>query len=720
MNLDALSKPYNPKDVEDKIYKLWEESGCFNPDNLFVGGARNKEQETRDKRQGTRDKGQETRSFCIAMAPPNITGHIHVGHALENTMADILIRKKRMEGYSALFLPGKDHAGIAAQYVVDKNLRKQGISRFELGREKFLEKMREWMKEYGDSIDYELKKLGFSCDWSRKRFTMDDGYQKAVKKAFAYYKDKGWLYRGKKIVNWCVRCGTNISDLEVEYKEENSKLWHIKYPLKNIINSKFQIPNFVIVATTRPETMLGDAAVAVNPKDERYKNLIGAKLILPIQNREIPVVADDLVDKNFGTGAVKVTPAHDAADFEIANRHNLPFYYLIDERGKMTDEAGVCKGLGIAECRKKVLEILKSEGYVEKEEDYVHNIGLCDRCKTVIEPLVSDQWFLSMKELAQSAIKAAKENKIKFIPASRKKIFIDWFKNVKDWNISRQLWWGHKIPTEDEEDVLDTWFSSALWPFATLGWPEKTEDLEKFYPTALILSAREIFFLWIGRMVFSGLEFMREIPFKIIYTHSTILDKQGRKMSKSLGNVVDPMELIDKYGADATRFGIIWQITGTQDIHWSEDALLAGKKFCNKIWNASRFVLMNEPPQISADFKGNLTRIKNLSKSDKKIIAELKKTKKQVEKSLENFRFGHALHEIYDFFWHDFCDIYIEKSKLQLDDKKMAKNTKLVLSLILFESLKILHPFMPFITEEIYSFLPLKKKKILMIEKLSI
>ncbi|OGD38437.1 valine--tRNA ligase [Candidatus Azambacteria bacterium RIFCSPLOWO2_01_FULL_46_26] len=687
--MDKFDQPYNPKETEDKIYQFWEKSGYFNPDKL---------------------PKRHKKPFCVMMAPPNITGHIHVGHALENALNDLITRRKRMQGYKALFLPGKDHAGIAGQYVVDRELRKQGSSRFELGREKFLEKMWQWMKEYGDSIDNELKKIGISCDWSRKRFTMDEDYQEAVRAAFDYYQKKGWIYKGKRMINWCSSCQTSISDLEVEYLEEKGKLWFIKYPLSNS-------PEFITVATTRPETMLGDAAVAVNPKDERYKNLIGKKAILPIQNREIPIVADDLVDKEFGTGAVKVTPAHDAVDFEIGQKHNLPSYEIIDKRGKMTRESKVCEGLTVKECREKVVSALREQNFLLKEEDYSHNVGVCERSKTVIEPMVSDQWFLSMKDLAAQAIRAARKNQIKFIPASRKQIFINWFKQVKDWNISRQLWWGHKVPVEGEGEVLDTWFSSALWPLATLGWPKKTRDLTTFFPTDIILSAREIFFLWIGRMVFSAMELTGKVPFKVIYTHATVLDSKGRKMSKSLGNTVDPLTLIDKYGADAVRFGLVWQVTGHQDVHWSEDPLIAGKKFCNKLWNASRFVLQQIGiPNSQFPISNKISNFKKLTKADKIILRELRKTIKEVDKNIEKFQFGQALQALYDFFWHEFCDVYLEASKAQLTDPKRKEQTRRILLHVLANSLKLLHPFTPFITEEIYSHLPIKDKTMLIVE----
>lgn len=669
--MKELPPQYNPKEVEDKIYRLWEKSGYFNPDKL---------------------PGKRNRSFTIMMAPPNITGHIHVGHALENTLSDILIRQKRMLGYKALFLPGKDHAGIAAQYVVERELRKEGKTRFDLGKEGFLERMWKWMKENGDAIDNELKSLGLSCDWSRKRFTMDDAYQEAVKTAFRHYYERGWVYKGNRIINWCARCGTSLSDLEVEYREEKSKLWHIKYPSGD---KSFHI----IVATTRPETTLGDAAVAVNPEDKRYSHLVGKKVILPIQNREIPIIADAAVDKNFGTGAVKVTPAHDPLDFEIAERHQLTRYEVINQQARMTTEAGeICVGLKVNECREKVIAELRKLGLLEKEEAYTHNISACERCGTTIEPLLSDQWFLAMKELASKTAAAVRKDNIKFYPVQRKKIFLGWLKQVKDWNISRQLWWGHKIPLEGETDVLDTWFSSALWPFAALGWPKQTKDLTKFYPTDIISSAREIFFTWIVRMTFSGLELTKTPPFKVVYTHATILDPKGRKMSKSLGNTVLPLEMIGRYGVDATRFGLAWQSTGHQDIHWDEGALMAGKKFANKIWNSARFVLMQRQSRPGAK-----------TPADKKVLAALEKTKKEVDKRLERYEFGQALHLLYDFYWHQYCDIYLEESKKKLNSEVLLR--------VLVESLKLLHPFMPFLTEEVWSKLPAKNKKLLMVEK---
>lgn len=676
-----LPPQYNPKEIEEKIYRTWEESGFFNPDML---PARHK------------------KPFAIMMAPPSVTGHIHIGHALENTLSDILIRLRRMQGYKTLFLPGKDHAGIAAQYVVERELRKEGMTRFDLGKEKFVGRMWQWMKENGDAIDRELKMLGISCDWTRARFTMDDDYQASVKKAFLHYYEKGWIYRGKRIVNWCSRCRTSISDLEVAYAEEKGKLWHIRYPLKDGSGA-------ITVATTRPETLLGDAAVAVNPHDLRYKELIGKIVALPIQNREIPIIADDAVDSAFGTGAVKITPGHDVFDFEIAERHHLPLYEVINEQGRMTEEAGtMCAGFTTAECRETVIIKIKELGLLEREEEYAHAKGHCERCTTVVEPLLSDQWFLAMKQLAAGALRAVDEGKIKFIPAQRKDIFLAWLGQVRDWNISRQLWWGHKIPLEETDDVLDTWFSSALWPYAALGWPEKTEDLKTFYPTDFISSAREIFFLWIVRMVYSGLELMGEAPFHTVYTHATVLDAKGRKMSKSLGNVVSPRALIEKYGKDTVRFGLVWQTMGTQDIHWDESALVAGKKFANKIWNAARFVLLNAKSEKDFNASGSSGALA-VTDADRKISKDLETAKKAVAAHIEKYEFGHALHVLYDFFWHEFCDVYIEASKETRNDALSAR--------ILMESLKLLHPFMPFVTEAVWEHLPIENKKLLLIEE---
>ncbi|OGZ25682.1 MAG: valine--tRNA ligase [Candidatus Nealsonbacteria bacterium RIFCSPLOWO2_02_39_8] len=747
---------YNPKEVEDKIYHLWTESGFFNPDKL---------------------PRRHKKPYSIAIPPPNITGELHMGHALNATVQDILIRRKRMQGFKTLWLPGADHAGIAAQNVVEKKLRKEGKTRFDLGKEKFIEEVWKWKNQYGKIILNQFKKIGSSCDWSRSRFTMDESYSQAVRETFAHYYKKGWIYRGEKIVNWCSRCGTSLSDLELEYKEEKSNLWFIKYPIaKNpkpqtpttnqTPNLKPQIQNYITVATTRPETMLGDTAVAVNPKDERYKNLVGEKVILPLCNREITIVADRLVDSNFGTGAVKITPAHDLTDYQIALNHNLKSIKIINERGQIAQEAPLdYQGLKTLDARQRIVEDLKNSGLLEKTEECIHQIPRCYRCGSVVELIPSLQWFLKMEELANLAMKPVKNKKIKFHPKNFEKPYFDWLKNVKDWCISRQLWWGHKLPAwqcqtekisnfqfpisnlkegyfinlgkpekcpicenckpKQSNDVLDTWFSSALWPFATLGWPEKSKDLKTFYPTDILSTARDIINLWVGRMIFSGIEFTGKIPFKDVYIHPTVLTKDGRRMSKSLGTGINPIELINEFGADATRFGIAYQITGNQDVKFSQDNIFMGKKFCNKIWNASRFVC----GQISISnlkFKNSKLKVKNLTIADKKILNQLDKTIRSVDKYIDNFEFGKAAHTIYDFFWHDFCDNYIETAKKQLalpsfSKKKLGgghEKTKKILFFVLLNSLKIMHPFMPFITEEIYQNLPIEnKKKCLTIEE---
>jgi valyl-tRNA synthetase len=625
-----------------------------------------------------------------------------MGHALNATIQDILIRKKRMEGFKTLWIPGTDHAGIATQNVVEKNLRKEGLSRFDLGKEKFIEKVWDWKEKYGNIILEQFKKIGASCDWSRTRFTMDEDYAKAVEEAFFHYQKKGWVYQGRRVVNWCQRCATSLSDLELEYKEEAGHLWYIKYPL-------VKKEGHILVATTRPETMLGDTAVAVNPNDKRYKDLVGEKVLLPLVKKEIPIVADRLVDLEFGTGAVKVTPAHDLTDYEIGLRHNLEMVEIIDERGMITEQAPLpYQKLKVQEAREKIIEDLKTQGLLEKVEDYIHQVPKCYRCGTTVELLPSLQWFLKMDELAKKAIKAVKSGRVKFHPKRWEKIYFNWLLNIKDWCISRQIWWGHKIPIDGQNDVLDTWFSSALWPMATLGWPKKTKDLKNFYPTQVLVTARDIINLWVARMIYSGLEFKDADPFSDVIITPTVLTKDGKRMSKSLGTGIDPLNMIEKYGADATRFGIAYQLMGGQDLKFAEDNIIMGKKFCNKIWNASRFVIMR------ANGKFPVVDIKKASsnKINKKIISSLEKTKKSVKKDIDNYEFGKAAHTLYDFFWHDFCDQFIEESKNSQD-----KETKAVLSHVLLSSLKLLHPFIPFITEEIYQSLPIKgKKKSLMVE----
>lgn len=684
MNLD---KTYNQQKVEEKIYQFWEKTGFFNPDKL---------------------PGRRKKKFSIVLPPPNVTGELHMGHALNATIQDILIRWKRLQGFKTLWLPGTDHAGIATQVKVEKELKKEGKTRFDLGKEEFLKRIWQWVKKYGNIILNQFKKLGCSLDWSRNRFTLDKNYSKAIESAFLTYFKKGLIYKSKRPINWCRRCKTSLSDLEIEYKEEKGNLWYIKYPLK-IQNSNFKIQNYIVIATTRPETMLGDSAVAVNPRDKRYKNSVGEKVILPLVEREIPIISDFAVDPSFGTGAVKVTPAHDLLDFEIAQRHNLPLIPVIDEEGRITEKSPYpYQGMEILEARKKIVEDLEKVGLLEKVETYSVSLPICYRCQGILEILPSEQWFLKMENLAKLAQQAVKSGKVKIIPKRFEKIYFDWLKNVRDWCISRQIWWGHKIPLKGEKDVLDTWFSSALWPFATLGWPKKTKDLKNFYPTDVLVTGRDIINLWVARMVFSGLEFMKKEPFKFVFINPTVLTKEGKRMSKSLGTGIDPMLLIEKYGADATRFGLIWQVKTGQDIRFDEAIIQMGKKFCNKIWNASRFVLL----QIqNLKFEIRNSKIKGLTENDKKILRDLKKTIKLVNKNLENFEFGKAAEILYHFFWHNFCDIYIEKSKEQIKNEKLKTHTLKILLSVLFNSLILLHPFIPFITEKIYQKLPIKNKK---------
>lgn len=650
--MKKIPKAYEPKKVEEKIYKLWERGNFFKP------------------------KESKKKPFVVAIPPPNITGSLHMGHALNNTIQDVVVRYHRMNQEPTLWIPGTDHAGIATQNVVEKELKKEGLTRYDLGREKFVKRVWQWKEKYGNLILDQLKKLGCSCDWSRARFTLDKDYVKAVETAFKHYYKKGWIYQGPRIVNWCPRCATAISDIEVKYMPRKTKLWYIKYPIKNE-------KKFITVATTRPETMLGDTAVAVNPKDRRYKNLIGKKAILPLINRSIPIIADRLVDKDFGTGAVKITPAHDATDNKIGKAHKLLTVNVIGEDGKMTKEAKEYAGLKILRARKKIIEDLKKQKLLNKEEDYQHSLATCHRCETPIEPLISKQWFLKMDKLAKPAIKVVEENKIKFIPARYKKIYLDWMENVEDWCISRQLWWGHKIPLRGVGDVLDTWFSSALWPFAILGWPQKTKDFKDFYPTIFLSTARDIIYLWVARMIFSSLEFCKIIPFKNVYIHSIILTLEGRRMSKSLGTGLNPLNLIDKYGADATRFGLLYLTSrDQQQIKFSEDAIKASRNFANKIWNIKRFLIMNKKPLS-----------KKHSLADKWILSRLNTIIKEITEKLENYQLGEAARQLYDFIWHEYADWYIEISKQQKEDvNPRVFNT----------ILQLLHPFMPFITEHLW------------------
>ena len=702
-----ITKAYDPKKVEDKIYGLWLKSGFFNPDKL---------------------PGRRKNSYTIVLPPPNVTGELHMGHALNATVQDILVRWKRLQGYKALWLPGTDHAGIATQVRVEKELKKEGKTRFDLGKKEFIKRVWQWKKKYGNIILRQFRKLGASLDWSRTAFTMDKGYAEAVKKSFLQYYKKGWIYKKKRPVNWCSRCNTTLSDFELDYHEEKGKLWYIKYPLKEQRTKSSEQrtgrkkQGFIVVATTRPETMLGDTAVAVNPKDKRYKKMIGQNVILPLVKREIPIIADRLVELEFGTGAVKITPAHDLKDYEMSLNHKLKAVQVIDEEKKITREApSAYVGLSVFWARKAVVKDLKKQGLIEKTEDYTHQVPRCYRCSANIETLLSEQWFVKMEKLAQMAEKEVKSGRIKFHPKRFEKIYFNWLANIKDWCISRQIWWGHKIPVKGSEDVLDTWYSSALWPFATLGWPRKTRDLKEFYPTDVLVTGRDIINLWVLRMIFSGLEFMKKKPFENVYINPMVLTKDGKRMSKSLGTGIDPMFLINKYGADATRFGLSWQLTGGQDMRFCEDNIVMGKKFCNKIWNATRFILLQIGDSRFSISKKTLSSTQKLSRSDKKIVTALNKTIKSVDKDLENFSFGKAAQELYDFFWHDFCDRYIEESKTQIkkaQTKTEAKETKKVLLYVLLNSLKLLHPFIPFITEEIYQGLPIKnKEKSLMVEK---
>ncbi len=695
-----MQKVYNPKEVEDRLYKMWLDKKYFHAKIDY-----------------------SKKPFTIVIPPPNITGQLHMGHALNNTIQDILIRFKRMQGYCTLWLPGTDHASIATEAKIVEKMKEEGLTKEMIGREKFLERAWEWKRVYGGRIIEQLKKLGASCDWDRERFTMDEGLSNAVKEVFVRLYEKGLIYKGERMINWCPTCHTTISDAEVEYEEKKGKLYYIKYPAKD--NSYH-----VVVATTRPETMLGDTAVAVNPNDQRYKHLIGKTVVLPLVNREIPIIADDYVDMEFGTGVVKITPAHDPNDFEIGQRHNLPMVQVIDTKGYMNENAGKYAGQERYEARKNIVKDLKELGLLVKEEDYTHNVGHCYRCSTVIEPLVSKQWFVKMKPLAEPAIRVVKEGKIKFIPERFEKIYFNWMENIKDWCISRQLWWGHRIPAYycrdcenmmvsreevkvcskcgsfnvyQDEDTLDTWFSSALWPFSTLGWPEETEDLKYFYPTDVLVTAYDIIFFWVARMIFSGLEHMGKEPFKYVLIHGIVRDAQGRKMSKSLGNGIDPLEVIEKYGADALRFTLVTGISPGNDTRFHMEKVEANRNFANKIWNAARFVLMNL--DIDTSFKPDESKF---TFTERWILSRLDTLIREVTENLEKFEIGIAAQKLYDFIWDEFCDWYIEMSKPTLYNKEASNNKEVqyVLLTVLTDILKLLHPFMPFVTEEIYLNLP--------------
>lgn len=681
-----MDKIYNPKDVEENIYKEWEEKGYF-------------------KAEVNRHK----KPFTIVMPPPNITGKLHMGHALDETMQDILIRFKRMQGFEALWVPGTDHASIATEAKVVEQLKKEGLSKEEIGREKFLERTWQWKKEYGGNIVNQLRKLGASCDWSRERFTMDEGCSRAVREFFVKLYEKGLIYRGEKIINWCPNCKTSISDSEVNFKEMDGNFWHINYKLVDSLDH-------VTVATTRPETMFGDVALAVNPKDPRYSHLIGKKVIVPVVEREIPIIADDYVDIEVGTGVLKITPAHDPNDFEVGQRHNLPIINVMDENGKMNENAILFKGLDRYEARNQLVGLLRKGGYLEKTESIHHNVGTCYRCSTTVEPRVSTQWFVKMDELSKPAIDCVKNNKTKFVPERFSKIYFHWMENIKDWCISRQLWWGHRIPvwyckkcgkmtvskdTPDvckhcgsneiyqDNDTLDTWFSSGLWPFSVLGWPEKTPELDYFYPTNVLVTGYDIIFFWVAKMIFSSLEMTGKEPFENILIHGLVRDSQGRKMSKSLGNGVDPLEIIEKYGADALRFSLMLGNSPGNDMRFFNEKVEASRNFANKIWNAARFIHLNTDNQALE--KGIPEEIGDI---DSWIISRLNTVISEVTNNLDKFELGIAAQNIYDFVWDEFCDWYIEFSKIE--------GKKEVLLFVVDSILKLLHPFMPFVTEEIW------------------
>ena len=690
-----LEGKYEPHEFEDEIYKNWEEKGYFKPSG---------------------DKTKE--SYCIMMPPPNVTGKLHMGHALDGTLQDILIRYKRMQGFNTLWLPGTDHAAISTEVKIIEKLKEEGIDKHDLGREKFLERAWDWTKEYGGTIVKQQKKLGCSADWSRARFTMDEGLSKAVLVVFKKLYDKGYIYKGKRMINWCPCCNTSISDAEVEYEEEPTHLWHIKY---KVVGED----RYLTVATTRPETMLGDTAVAVHPDDERYKDLIGKKCILPIMNKEIPIIADEFVEMDFGTGCVKITPAHDPNDYQAALSHNLEIIQVFDENFKMGDLCEEYKGMDLLEAREAIVNKLKELGNLVKIEDYVHNVGKHDRCKSTIEPKISDQWFVSMKEMAKPAIEAVKNGDTRFIPQKFEKTYFNWLNNIQDWCISRQIWWGHQIPayycdecghinvdiTKPEKcekcgstkltqdpDTLDTWFSSALWPFSTLGWPEETEDFKTFFPTNTLVTGYDIIFFWVVRMMFSSLEQTGKVPFKDVLMHGIVRDSQGRKMSKSLGNGIDPLEIIDKYSADALRFSLISGTTAGNDMRFMPEKLEAASNFANKVWNAAKFVLMN-----LEDYDNNNEKIE-LCIEDKWILSKLNTLITEVKVNMDNYDLGVALDKIYTFIWNEFCDWYIEIAKTRLYNKENTtrKTAQYVLNKVLGDSLKLLHPFMPFVTEKIY------------------
>ncbi|MBQ2388097.1 MAG: valine--tRNA ligase [Clostridia bacterium] len=695
-----LAKTYDPQSVEDRLYKFWVDGGFFHA-----------------------EADPEKEPYTIVIPPPNITGQLHMGHALDETLQDILIRFRRMQGRATLWLPGTDHASIATEAKIVAAMAEEGLTKEDLGREKFLERAWDWKRTYGGRIVEQLKKLGSSCDWDRERFTLDEGCNKAVNEVFIRLYEKGLIYRGEKIINWCPHCLTSISEAEVDYEDQPGHFWHIRYPFADG-------SGYMNIATTRPETLLGDTALAVNPNDERYKDVIGKKVILPIVHREIPVVADDYVEMDFGTGVVKITPAHDPNDFEVGLRHNLEVINVMTDDAKITDDYPKYAGMDRYDARKAIVEDLKAEGALIKVEDYSHNVGACYRCHTTVEPRVSKQWFVKMEPLAKPAIKAVRDGEVKFIPERFDKIYYNWMENIKDWCISRQLWWGHRIPawycadcgetivSKDEphtcpkcgsaaltrdEDTLDTWFSSALWPFSTLGWPDETNDLKYFYPTNTLVTGYDIIFFWVARMIFSGIEYTGQVPFNTVLIHGIVRDSQGRKMSKSLGNGVDPLVEIEKYGADALRFSLATGNSPGNDMRYIPERVESSRNFANKLWNASRFILMNLPDDQKAPYLP-----KNLSLEDKWILSKYNSLVKDVTDNLDKFEIGVAVQKLYDFIWDIFCDWYIELCKVRLngDDANAADTARAVLVYVMSGMLQLLHPFMPFITEEIWQSLP--------------
>ena len=696
-----LPKIYEPQQVEERIYKMWEDGGYFHA-----------------------EKDESKKPFTIVMPPPNVTGQLHMGHAMDATLQDTLIRFKRMQGFNALWIPGVDHAGIATQIKVEEELRtKEGLSRYDLGREKFLERVWDWKHKYGNRIVEQQKKLGASCDWDRARFTMDEGCSKAVREVFVSLYEKGLIYKGSRIINWCPNCVTALSDAEVEYVDKPGHLWHIRYPLADGTGE-------VVVATTRPETMLGDTGVCVNPNDERYAHIVGKKVILPLVNKEIPIVADDYAEMEFGTGCVKMTPAHDPNDFEVGLRHNLEVIRVLNDNGVVNEFGGKYEGMDRYDARKAIVADLEAGGYLVKIEDHAHNVGTCYRCHKDVEPIISAQWFVKMKPLAEEAIRVVKEGETKFVPERFSKTYMNWMENVRDWCISRQLWWGHQIPAwtcecghmtvsrEDptvcekcgsthitrEEDVLDTWFSSALWPFETLGWPEKTPDLDYFYPTDVLVTGYDIIFFWVARMIFSGCEHTGKTPFHTVLIHGLVRDNQGRKMSKSLGNGIDPLEMIEKFGCDALRMNMVNSNSPGNDMRFYVERCEAMRNFANKLWNASRYVMMN----LAEDAKNELPTTEKLEIADKWVLSKLNNLVAEVTENMDKYELGVAISKIYDFIWDIYCDWYIEMTKARLfsDDADRKQTAIQVLVYVLDQVLRLLHPFMPFITEEIWQSIP--------------